>query len=107
MRNWLLLLVVKVVVGQERTTEGNWETVTYNPGIGCLPYDGSIVPDCSKYVDPITKQPYFKEHSSSKHFKKAKIYEMQHKWCNPTTKLNNLLGVPDISIVCLRRLPLR
>ena len=66
MRGLLLLAIIKVVVGQERTTEGSWETVTYNPGIGCLPYDGSIVPDCSKYVDPITKQPFFKEHSSSK-----------------------------------------
>jgi len=65
MRGLLLLAIIKVVVGQERTTEGSWETVTYNPGIGCLPYDGSIVPDCSKYVDPITKQPFFKEHSSN------------------------------------------
>ena len=31
----------------------------------CLPYDGSVVPDCSKYMDPTTKQPYYHEHSSS------------------------------------------
>ena len=41
-------------------------TVTYNPGQDCLPYDGSLVPDCSKYVDNMMKQPYYHEHSSSK-----------------------------------------
>ena len=32
----------------------------------CLPYDGSVIPDCSKYVDPITKEPYYVEHSYRK-----------------------------------------
>ena len=36
------------------------------PGEECLPYDGSKVPDCSKFVDPVLKQPYYHEHSSSK-----------------------------------------
>ena len=65
MNHLFLLVVLKLVSGQETTTESNHHTVTYNPGIDCLPYDGSVVPDCAKYVDPITKQPYFKEHSSS------------------------------------------
>ena len=29
------------------TTEAPHHTVTYNPGQDCLPYDGSVVPDCS------------------------------------------------------------
>ena len=41
-------------------------TVTYNPGQDCLPYDGSLVPDCSKYMDPTIRRPYYHEHSSSK-----------------------------------------
>ena len=51
-----------------QTTEYNSYnyTVTYNPGQECLPYDGSVVPDCAKYIDPITKQPYYHEHSNSK-----------------------------------------
>ena len=72
MRKWILLLAIaKMVVGQDSTTEStsttedDWGTVTYNPG-ECLPYDGSIVPDCTKFVDPVTKQPYYKEHSNSK-----------------------------------------
>ena len=60
-----LLLSSQLVAGQE-TTEDPHHTVTYNPGQDCLPYDGSLVPDCSKYVDPVTKQPYYHEHSSSK-----------------------------------------
>ena len=73
MRKWILLLAIaKMVVGQDSTTEStsttedDWGTVTYNPGQECLPYDGSIVPDCTKFVDPVTKQPYYKEHSNSK-----------------------------------------
>jgi len=72
MRKWILLLAIaKMVVGQDSTTEStsttedDWGTVTYNPGQECLPYDGSIVPDCTKYVDPVTKQPYYKEHSNN------------------------------------------
>ena len=72
MSPWMLLLVVGLVRSQETTTEdfivtesSNY-TVTYNPGQNCLPYDGSVVPDCSKFVDPITKQPYYHEHSTSK-----------------------------------------
>ena len=48
------------------TTEDDSHTVTYNPDPYCLPYDGSVVPDCRKYVDPISKAPYFKEHAISR-----------------------------------------
>ena len=64
MSPWMLLVLVAVVRSQDTTTEHY--TVTYNPGEDCLPYDGSVVPDCSKFVDPITKQPYYHEHSQSK-----------------------------------------
>ena len=71
MSSWMLMLVVGLVRSQETTedfivTESSNYTVTYNPGQNCLPYDGSVVPDCSKFVDPITKQPYYHEHSTSK-----------------------------------------
>ena len=34
----------------------------------CLPYDGSEVPDCSKYnIDPISKWPAYVQHSYSNH----------------------------------------
>ena len=63
----LLVLAVSLSTISGQTTEYSYNyTVTYNPGMDCLPYDGSVVPDCSKYVDPITKQPYYHEHSSSK-----------------------------------------
>ena len=71
------VVILKVVSCQETTTEGNHHTVTYNPGQDCLPYDGSVVPDCRKYVDPITKQPYFKEHSASKFTKIREIYRKE------------------------------
>ena len=58
-----MLLVLVGLVRSQTTTEHY--TVTYNPGENCLPYDGSVVPDCSKFVDPITKQPYYHEHSTS------------------------------------------
>ena len=48
----------------ETTTEQI--TFTYNPIDECLPYDGSVVPDCSKYVGPLNPWPYYVEHSSSK-----------------------------------------
>ena len=32
-------------------------TVTYNPGEECLPYDGSRVPDCREFIDPLAKEP--------------------------------------------------
>ena len=68
MLSWCLsvLLISCQLVRAQETTEDPHNTVTYNPGRECLPYDGSVVPDCSKYVDPITKQPYYHEHSSSK-----------------------------------------
>ena len=46
--------------------------VTYNPYSAnnqredCLPYDGSVVPDCREYADPVTKEPYYIAHSHSK-----------------------------------------
>ena len=77
MEKWFLLVVlVKMVASQEDyeefalTTNDQQVTITYNPGVDCLPYDGSVVPDCSKYIDPVTKEPVFKEHSSSKCFKR-------------------------------------
>ena len=53
------------------TTNDEQVTVTYTPDTSdiwqsCLPYDGSVVPDCSKYGDSMLKEPYYKEHSSSK-----------------------------------------
>ena len=70
---WMLvILLFKIVTGQEEvfsmTTNAEQVTVTYVPPDywECLPYDGSVVPDCSKYMDPTMKEPYYKEHSSSK-----------------------------------------
>ena len=62
---YLSLFLFGLVSCQE-TTEDPHHTVTYNPGQDCLPFDGSVVPDCSKFIDPVTKQPYYHEHSSSK-----------------------------------------
>ena len=59
----ILLVLVPLVTCQVTTTEDY--TVTYNPGIDCLPYDGSVVPNCAEFVDPVTKQPYYHEHSNS------------------------------------------
>ena len=59
----MLVMLVAMVRSQETTPD---YTVTYNPDQYCLPYDGSVVPDCSKFVDPITKWPYYHEHSTSK-----------------------------------------
>ena len=64
----LLIFVTSFSLVSCQTTEYSYNyTLTYNPPFqDCLPYDGSVVPDCSKYVDPITKQPYYHEHSNSK-----------------------------------------
>ena len=59
----LLLLMVAMARAQDTTPD---YTVTYNPGQDCLPYDGSVIPDCKKFVDPIIKNPYYHEHSTSK-----------------------------------------
>ena len=64
MASWKLLLLVGFVRSDGTTTEDY--TVTYNPGQECLPYDGSVVPDCSKFLDPVTHFPYYHEHSTSK-----------------------------------------
>ena len=73
---WVLLVVLLKLVACQKdydtddfqfTTNDQQITVTYNPGQDCLPYDGSVVPDCSKYIDPVTKEPYYKEHSNSKY----------------------------------------
>jgi len=67
----LLVVMVKMMACQDdyeefsMTTNDQQITITYNPGQDCLPYDGSVVPDCSKYIDPVTKEPYYKEHSSN------------------------------------------
>merc|ERR1712126_584807 len=71
---WVLLVVLLKLVACQKdydtddfqfTTNDQQITVTYNSGQDCLPYDGSVVPDCSKYIDPVTKEPYYKEHSSN------------------------------------------
>ena len=60
----IFLMLVAMVRSQETTPD---YTVTYNPPFQeCLPDDGSVVPDCSKFVDPILKWPYYHEHSTSK-----------------------------------------
>ena len=60
----MLLMLVAMARSQETTPD---YTVTYNPDPDfCLPYDGSVVPDCSKFWDPITQWPYYHEHSTSK-----------------------------------------
>merc|ERR1712098_689656 len=78
------VLLIEFALCQESTT-GDYSTVIYDPEpcecvpipdtdqcyypvpcSGCLPYDGSIVPDCSKYFDgTLLKQPYYKEHSNN------------------------------------------
>ena len=68
---WMLvILLFNIVTCQEEvfsmTTNDEQVTVTYNPIVDCLPYDGSVVPDCSKYADSLLKEPYWVEHSSSK-----------------------------------------
>ena len=37
-----------------------------DPDPNCLDYDESKVPDCRDYIDAVTKQPVFVEHSYSK-----------------------------------------
>ena len=61
----LLISVISLKLVSSQTTEYSFNyTVTYNPVVDCLPYDGSVVPDCSKYVDPVTKQPYYHDTTS-------------------------------------------
>ena len=60
----LISLISLKLVSCQETTEDPHHTVTYNPGEECLPYDGSVVPDCSKFVDPVTKQPYYHDTTS-------------------------------------------
>ena len=60
----MLLMLMAMARSQETTPD---YTVTYNPGNeDCLPYDGSVVPDCSKYFGTLLKEPYYHEHSTSK-----------------------------------------
>ena len=40
--------------------------ITKSNSEGCLEHDGSVVPDCAQDADPVTMEPYYKEHSSSK-----------------------------------------
>ena len=62
-----LLSLISLGLVSSQTTEYSFNyTVTYNPVLDCLPYDGSVVPDCSKYIDPMPKFPYYHEHSNSK-----------------------------------------
>ena len=55
-----MISVISLKLVSSQTTEYSFNyTVTCNPVVDCLSYDGSVVPDCSKYVDPVTKQPYY------------------------------------------------
>jgi len=61
---FLLLLTILSLDGtfaQMRSTWPPWA----RPGENCLEYDGSIVPDCTKFVDPVIKEPYYHPHSSN------------------------------------------
>ena len=44
---YLFLFLLPLLVSCQKTTEAPHHTVTYIPGQDCLPYDGSVVPDCS------------------------------------------------------------
>ena len=52
------------VYPQEGETTSKPYTVSRFPNF-CFPYDGSEIPDCSKYVDPITMYPAYVAHSHS------------------------------------------
>ena len=79
----ILFFLIEFALCQETITD-DYSTVIYDPEpcecvpipdtdqcyhpvpcAECLPYDGSIVPDCSKYLD-WNSIGYFKEHSNSK-----------------------------------------
>ena len=47
MNQVLVYLLIGVCAGARITSSPEVNTVTYNPGRECLPYDGSVVPDCS------------------------------------------------------------
>jgi len=47
----------------------------FNPGEECLAYDGSKVPDCTEFIDPVLKEPYYHPHS----FNCSRFWE-----CGPT-----------------------
>ena len=64
---WILFLLP--LVSCQETTEYPHHTVTYKPGNeDCLPYDGSVVPDCEKLLnhDTLDKYPIYHEHSNRK-----------------------------------------
>jgi len=60
------------VVGQD--FKSTWPP-EFHPGEDCLAYDGSKVPDCRDFVNPITKEPYYHPHS----FNCSRFWE-----CGPT-----------------------
>ena len=59
---FIYLFSLDDVTGQIRST---WPP-DVDPDPNCLDYDGSKVPDCREYIDGVTKQPVFIEHSYSK-----------------------------------------
>ena len=67
---WISILIslISLKLVSCQTTENPHHTVTYNPGKDCLPYDGSVVPDCPSICDTDILLKCFKyiEHSSSK-----------------------------------------
>ena len=58
----LILFFIDGASGQLRSTWPTWA----GPGDCGLEYDGSKVPDCGDFLDPVSKQPYYHQHSSSK-----------------------------------------
>ena len=101
----LLISVISLKLVSCQTTEYSYNyTVTYNPPQECLPYDGSVVPDCSKYIDPTTKQPYYHEHSSSELLKLQFEYLTSHL---PQTAAGSGSVGPTERPVCSSVLPAR
>ena len=50
------------VLGQNE----NYLKAILSPKSNCLPYDGSVIPDCRDLIDPDIRNPVFVEHSTSK-----------------------------------------
>jgi len=65
MNQLLVFLLVGVCAGARITNSPEGNSVTDNPGRDCLPWDGSVVPDCTEFVNPDTEWPFYHEHSSN------------------------------------------
>ena len=68
MIQWTVFLMVlsmfscQATTLMDTTTTDWWIWTDWDP---CLPDDGSVVPDCSKYINPDLKQPAYLEHEYS------------------------------------------